>query len=229
MRLAHLILFVIQLIAPQAVEAGWISENYIDSMTDRSTLKATVKNDSGHTLSLARREDGAVWATFRLADSPPDVFTSQRYPILRVDKYQPHDLDDDRQLEKLARTLPRRAITEPKWIHFWLWSGKSSDGRSELLRQLMNGQVLRIRYFPVGGGFKETDFRLDGANQVISKALDLDGEISSGSLKRNEDLKDATREAYKRCQANAVKEDFSICFARSKECLSAGGTGDSCK
>lgn len=229
MRIRHLILCSVQFFALQQAEAGWVNENYIDSMTDKSTLKATVKNESGHTLSLARREDGTVWATFRLADSPPEVLTSSRYPIVRIDKNPPHDLEDDRRLEQLAGTLPRRAVLESKWIHFWLWSGKSSDGRSEFLREIMEGQALRIRYFPVGGGFKETVFQLDRANPVISKALDLDSEMLSGSMKRNEDLKDATREAYKRCQANAIKEDFSICFGRAKERLSAGGSSDTCK
>ena len=229
MRITHLILVLLQVCAYQVAEAGWVNENYTDSMSDRVTRRALEKNEFGHTLSLARREDGSVWATFRLADSPPEVLTSSRYPVLRIDKNPPHDLDDDRRLEQLARTLPKRAFSEPKWIHFFVWSGKNSEGRSDFLREIMEGQAIRIRYFPVGGGFKETIFQLDGANTIISNALDLDSEISSGNLKRIEDLKDATREASKRCQANAIKEDFSVCFGRAKVCLAAGGSIESCK
>ena len=192
-------------------------------MTDRERKVAIIRNDTGHSLSVYRMPDGTVWANFGLPKSNAEVLSATQWPIYRVDKRTPRDLDSERRLQRLVRGTASRATQEPKWINFMVWNGKVDAGRSEELIELSNGTAVTFRYFLFTGGYSETTFPLQGASPAIAEAIHLSTLLQSGDLQRVEAISSAIKAAGKTCETNAVREDFSVCNERIKSCASKAG------
>lgn len=206
----------------------WTVQREVDSMTDREIKIAAVKNAAGHTLTVYRRSDNSAWATFRLPLGNSEVLAVDQYPVYRVDKQEPRNLE---VLQKRALDFPGpvKPLLEPKWISFFLWDGKVSSGRSDMLIELSEGKLVVFRYFLFSGGFAETSFTLKGASDAIADALNISSDLTSGSLRHIEEtnkaandarklLTEAIDAARKSCEANAVRVDFSVCYERVKRC-----------
>jgi len=212
------------LTAQTASSAEWQLRAEVDSMTDRERKVASIRNDTGHSLSIYRLPDGSVWANFGLPKTNTEVLSSAQWPIYRVDKRTPRDLDSERRLQRLVRGYASRATLEPKWINFMVWNGKADAGRSEELIELSEGTAVTFRYFLFTGGHSETTFPLHGAAPVIAEAIDISGNLKSGELQRIEALSSAIKAAQKSCESNAVREDFSVCNGRVRSCAEKSGT-----
>lgn len=212
-------LLLLTLLFVQSVHAGeWRVRNEIDSMTDRERKVAIAQNDTGHSLSIYRMPDDAVWVNFSLPKSSGEVLATNKWLMYRVDKETPRNLDDERRLQRLVGELQKRVVPEPKWLNFMIWDGKVEVGRSEGLIEFMDGESVTFRYYLFTGGFMETTFSLTGASPAIADALGLTGELKSGSLQRVEAVKSAMKVARKSCESNAVRVDFSVCFEKVKAC-----------
>ncbi len=182
-------------------------------------VSAMTINEDGASLSVYKVRDGSVWANFTLPRSSTDVLASNRYPLYRVDKRAPRDLDRERTLPRLVRDYAPAAVREPKWINFRLWIG-STPARSEELIEMMEGSTVVFRYYLFTGGYKETSFALNGS--VVGEVLGL---RESQSMRSAEEMVRMMRAAKKTCEDNAVRVDFSVCFERAKAC-SVQASGD---
>jgi hypothetical protein len=203
--------------APAFAQGTWRLTAETDAMTDRVKRSATTVNEQGLELSVYRGPKDAAWVLFSLGKSSFDTLSPTRAPIFRVDKLQPHDLDSDRRMSERGLGLDLYRW-EPRWINFSIWHGREAEGRSVELKELMSGQSVVFRYYLGTGGYKETSFALVGAAPVIAEALGISEQLKSGSLQRTESMEEALRNAGKGCEQNAVREDFSVCFARAKSC-----------
>lgn len=213
-------LLVVMLTTQAANSAEWRLQTEVDSMTDHERKVAIIRNDTGHSLSVYRMPDGTVWVNFGLPKSNVEVLSSTQWPIYRVDKLTPRDLDTERRLQRLVRDLSSSTTLKPKWINFMVWSGKIDAGRSEELIELSDGTAVTFRYFLFTGGYSETTFSLQGAAPVIAEAIDISAHLKSGDLQRIEAMSSAIKAAKKTCEANAVREDFSVCNERVNSCVS---------
>jgi hypothetical protein len=184
-------------LAAIANASTWTVETKTDSMTDQIRRSATVKNEQGFRLSIYRVESGAVWALFALPEAGSDVLGS-RLPMLRIDKKQPQNLDDSRQVEGLAGFS--FAKSEPKWVNFLLWHGKG-EPNTGTLRDLMDGQVVVFRYWLFTGGYKETSFALATAKEAIATALGVSAEADPIAARAEEERKARLSAANKECDA----------------------------
>lgn len=195
--------------------ASWNVETKTDSMTDEIKKTAVIVNDEGYSLSIYRHPSGAVWANFSLSDRSLDQLSPQKLPAFRVDKNEPHDITDEKQLQEMGVGLQSYAW-EPKWVNFLIWHGKESEGRSKTLDQLMQGKSVVFRYYLFTGGYKETTFSLDGAGPAIARALGISVEADKATVERAEELKRAYLAASRTCQKD--KRAFRACFERVNSC-----------
>lgn len=212
------------LAAHLAFAGEWKVKRTVDAMSDAQRLTAEVTNESGHTLAMYRTSDGSVWALFSLPSGNTDVLAARRFPMYRIDKLRPRDLDVDRELEQLVRRstgkeLPTRTVVEPKWVNFKLWDGNVVKGRSPELQEFMDGETAVFRYWLFTGGSKDTVFSLVDGRPLIAEALGLSSEIASGSLGRTEAVRKAHMTNLSACQSNAVRVDYSVCAAKVKACF----------
>lgn len=213
--------FLVVMLATQAANSGdWQLRAEVDSMTDRERKVAAIQNETGHSLSIYRMPDGSVWANFALPKSNVEILSSGQWPIYRVDKRKPRDLDSERRLQRLVRGHISRTKLEPKWINFMVWHGNVDLGRSEELIELSDGDTITFRYFLFTGGYSETKFTLRGAGAVIAEAIDISASLKSGHIQRIEAMTSANVAERKICENNAIREDFSLCNQRVKSCAS---------
>ena len=160
-----------QNIPAPVVLANWEFVERRDAMTDELVREARTRNLAGFELRVFRMASGKVYALFRLPDASTDVLSATRYPMYRIDQHKPQDLENDRVL---ARVLNERPIfEEPKWVQFLVWHGSDPYPTSGTLFDLMHGQRIVFRYYLFTGGYKETEFSLDGAHDAVVRALGL--------------------------------------------------------
>jgi hypothetical protein len=200
----------------QASQAAWLVKTERDSMTDQIRKSVVVTNATGHSLTLYRRDDGSVWASFRLPRASADVLSNERAPIYRVDKSEAVDLDGLRSLQ--ARGIVQGYAWEPKWINWLVWSGQGAPPLESGMQQIMSGKSVVVRYYLFTGGSKETVFAVAGGRQPITQGLDLAANAQSTSTdpraKAVADLVHACAEklslkcveAVKRCADDKVKD-----------------------
>lgn len=205
--------FFLFLSSTSALEAEWTVEVKIDSMTDKEIREATTRGELGHTFKVVRPEpQGPVVGIFRLAENSGDVLDSENLAMLRVDSRNPIDLS----------SLARLGITsrEPRWITFRLWHGQEEEVGPGLLRDLMEGESLVLRYFLATGGFKEERFSLKGAKAAIAEAIKVSPELSDEAATLAEAKQrdsERFRKAYLQCmelqgrKANKCQEKVLSC------------------
>jgi hypothetical protein len=183
-------------------------------MTDKTIKTAYTVNGKGHILKIYRRDDGSVWATFRLNEQSTDVL-GQKLPMYRIDKTAPIDLDSARQ-----SPLPglRTFEAEPKWVNFRIFHGEG-PANTGALRRMMEGTQIVFRYSLFTGGYKETTFDLRGAKEAIAAALDIPAEVDAAAASREQERKTLLREAANRCNAKGSAKAKADCYSRGAECM----------
>jgi hypothetical protein len=170
MRCWRLACGILMLFACGAAQADtWKVESRTDSMTDEVRKTATGTNAQGFGLAFYRDAEGQVLANFSLPPTDARQLDPRHFPMYRIDKGAPTDLERTRALEQLGLTL---AKWEPKWINFVVWHGEGAPN-GEIV-EFMRGQRVVFRYWLGGGGYSETAFDLSGAGPVIAEALGVD-------------------------------------------------------
>lgn len=189
---------------------AWRVVQVTDSMTDRVSSVAEITNEDGLTLLIARGEtDRRVWAVLALNPSTPGVFGLVP-PILRVDKLPAFDLSE--VSGTLAQELGIAPQVLPKRARFLVWHGENEPTPSSaLLRDLMDGESLLVRYFLFSDEVRETRFPLGGAKAAISEALGIPAEAQPGA----KELQDAKVRTDERCAEMAQRAHWK----KTRRCL----------
>lgn len=200
--------------------AEWTVETRIDAMTDEVKKTARVENELGHTFSVYRiSEGGAVWGNFALSEGMYDQVDWQKPPLFRIDKNEPIDLADIREIQKMVGI--KTYEWEPKWVNFQIWHGKEEEGIGKTLVQLMEGETVVFRYYLSTGGYKDTSFSLEGAASAIAEAIGITKEIDRSAQKKSEEYRKAVTAATERCMQDM--STFQECFSKVKECMKKAG------
>lgn len=195
--------------------ASWNVETEADAMTDEIKKSAVVVNAQGNSLTIYRHPSGAVWANFSLSKGSMDQLSPQKPPVFRVDKNEPQDVAKEKRLQEMGVGIQAYAW-EPKWVNFLIWHGKESEGRSKTLDQLMQGKTIVFRYYLFTGGYRETEFSLDGAGTVIASALGIGVEKDKATAEQQEEFKRTLLAASKTCQQDM--KTFRACFEKVNSC-----------
>ncbi len=173
MKMIAAVLFIFIAPLQTSYAAGWVVKTEVDSMTDKRLHEAQVINASGHSLHVYRLGDGSTWITFRLSERSLDVL-GDKPPMMRVDKREPFNFQLIRDALRINRESGTRIKVayqaEPKWISASVYNGKDLPDRGPIF-DLMNGNNVVVRYYLFTGGYKETNFPLDGAKTAITKSL----------------------------------------------------------
>jgi hypothetical protein len=154
-----------------ATAAEWVVEDHVDATTNEIKKTAIVENESAYSFSVYRVSPGAsVWGRFALSGNMIDQVDWEKPPIYRIDNHEPTPLEGVRKLEEVG--IPAYSW-QPNSVAFRIWHGNESQGVSEDIVHLMEGDEVVFRYFLRTGGFEETAFSLNGANSAIPKAIDI--------------------------------------------------------
>lgn len=221
----NLLLLVLLCLTTSDAYGQWVVETRTDSMTDKVIVEASTRGESGHILKVVRPEpEGPVVGIFRVAEDSSDILDSEKLGMLRVDAHDPVDLS------LYASLLGGEfASAEPKWLTFRIWQGEDTHAPSgSLLRDLMEGESLVLRYYLASGGYKEERFELTGAKQAIAEATGVSADISEEQAKQDEAKRqdrDAFQNAYLTClelkgrKARKCSEEVLACNTLEGEVL----------
>lgn len=151
-------------VTPAAHPAEWRMTEQTDSMTDIKTVSVMFYLESGEWFSIARLADKRIWGIFR-AES-----LGTRFPMIRVDKLTAVDVDRNRTSELAwARSTVKRLSQSMAFVVF---HGEGPADRGTL-RDIMDGEELRIRYFTATNKPVEVTIPLRGAKPLIAKAFNI--------------------------------------------------------
>lgn len=154
-----------------AALASWRIVEQTDSMTDEVTKFASVTNGQGHNFGVFRMKDGTAFAVFALSDREAQTINRQRVIMYRIDKNPAHDVGKLIQIGA-SLSMPWGQIDRGR-VSFRLWHGKSDEGLTPALRELLTGETLLVRYYLAAERYEETQFTLAGARDAILTALAL--------------------------------------------------------
>ncbi|MFI9651127.1 hypothetical protein ABGV17_11170 [Guyparkeria sp. GHLCS8-2] len=218
-----LILFL-GLAVQSAALAGWTVESHTDAMTDEVKKKATVTNDLGNSFTIYRiAPGGEVWGNFALSERMVDQVDWRDPPIFRVDKHEPHDLEDEKKLDALLKKLGDSGDVykwEPKWVNFSMWHGDPDEGIAPVLVEIMEGSKLIVRYHLGTGGYKDTTFTLKGSADAIAEAVGISPTVDHAEQQRVQAFKNAVLEASDQCKQDMTSmSDFKACMMKRIKCV----------
>lgn len=153
------------LVSTQAL-AQWRYEKNVDAMTDKARPAASAAAATGEKFEVWRAEDGRVW--FTIEARRPHVPVDDPGPMLRIDRNAAHTYDNTKVpgIGPLLRA-------EGRWISFVIWHGNDEEGRSDVIRELMQGKSLAVRYRIFPAGYFDTTVPLGNAGPAIARALGI--------------------------------------------------------
>lgn len=182
---------------PSLVNARWQFHEGTDAMTDRVIRSAGATTSTGDRVSVFRGNDQQVVLVVTLTR---DYLRSGAELSYRVDR-----LPAQRGLLTM-RLGPQMAAVR-------LWHGDLAKGMGAGLAQLLYGERLLLRVSTISG-LVDMEVSLAGAAPAITEAIGIKEVYESGELRRMVDKMERDQLRGKRCQENAVKEDYTACMAR---------------
>ena len=141
---------------------------------------ASVVSPEGRTFAVFRKANGTVWGRFRLSDADFRNFSAERLPVLKVDEYESLDFQPSNPLRESSPFFRSMYETGSRTVELQLWYGKSSEGLSKFIAQLMTGKSLLVRYCFEDSKAGSSQFSLSGAKEALDTALNL--ELSPSEL-----------------------------------------------
>lgn len=152
-----------------AAPARWFVEVLTDPVSQKPVLEARILTRLGYRVHLLRMPDNSIWADFRLPRSVRKQLTSNRLPIYWVDDFDPIDLERLKELEVgFKPTLYRQA---GKQVQFIVWGASAPGFIPPVLRQMMLGETLYVKYWTLMGEEALAEIPLNRANEAIAQFL----------------------------------------------------------
>lgn len=152
-----------------AARIQWFVEVLEDPITKKPKLEARVLTRRGFRVHLMRQRDNSIWAAFRLPRSVRKQLTKKRLPIYWVDDFDPIDLERLKELE--VGFKPTLYKLEGKQIHFIVWGAAVPGFIPPVIRQMMLGETLYVKYWTQLGEEELAEISLRRANEAIAQFL----------------------------------------------------------
>ncbi|MCG7973885.1 MAG: hypothetical protein JAZ16_02345 [Candidatus Thiodiazotropha taylori] len=207
-------LLIISFVSP----ADWKVDKINNNTSKTADSIAIVNNGQGDSFSLYRISNkGEVWARFKLYGDFTDAADWNTPPMLRIDNNKPISLSRQKDLQVMGVGVDAYKGQQGQ-VEFLIWHGKESEGLSDSLAQIMDGNKLIVRYFLSSGGHKESTFPLTDAETAISRALKISRKASLSTQQKTTTFKEFVLLEIKQCLQQT--ESSNTCLKRIKECRS---------
>lgn len=149
--------------------AQWYVEVLPDPISGNPVLEARVLTNLGYHFYLRRREDNAIWAHFRLPRADRTQLTTRPLPRYWIDENDPVDLEELKRLEVgFTPTLYRH---DEKELDFIVWGAANKGFVPPILRQMMLGEKMFVKYWTFDGEQGLAEIPLRRANEAIAQFL----------------------------------------------------------
>jgi hypothetical protein len=152
-----------------AARVQWFVEILEDPITKKPALEARVLTRRGYRVHLLHHRDGSIWAAFRLPRSVRKQLTKKRLPIYWVDDFDPIDLERLKELE--VGFKPTLYQLEGKQVDFIVWGAAVPGFIPPVIRQMMLGETLYVKYWTQLGEEELAEIPLTRANEAIAQFL----------------------------------------------------------
>ena len=140
-----------------------------DPISQKPKLEARILTRMGYRIHLMRKPDRSIWAEFRLPRSIRKQLTSNRLPIYWVDDFDPIDLERLKELEIGFKPTLYRQVG--KQVQFIVWGAAAPGFIPPVLRQMMLGETLYVKYWTLMGEESLAEIPLSRANEAIAQFL----------------------------------------------------------
>ena len=165
-----LVVLVLALPEPAlSARVQWFVEVTADDITKKPVLEARILTRRGYRIHLMRNRDNSIWATFKLPLSLRKELTSKRLPMYWVDDFDPINLDRLKELE--VGFKPTLYKIDGKKIDFIVWGAAIPGFIPPVLRQMMLGEKLYVKYWTMLGDEAIAEIPLTRANEAIAQFL----------------------------------------------------------
>jgi hypothetical protein len=152
-----------------AARVQWFVEILQDPITKKPKIEARVLTRRGFRVHLLHQRDSSIWAAFRLPRSVRKQLTKKRLPVYWVDDFDPIDLERLKELE--VGFKPTLFKLEGKQVDFIVWGAAVPGFIPPVLRQMMLGEKLYVKYWTQLGEEKLAEIPLTRANEAIAQFL----------------------------------------------------------
>jgi hypothetical protein len=152
-----------------AARVQWFVEVLENPITKKPQLEARVLTRRGFRVHLMRQRDNSIWAAFRLPRSVRKQLTKKRLPIYWVDDFDPIDLERLKELEVGFKSTLYKL--EGKQVDFIVWGAAVPGFIPPVIRQMMLGETLYVKYWTQLGDEELAEISLRRANEAIAQFL----------------------------------------------------------
>lgn len=195
-------------LAPSAQAESWANVEFRDPTNAEVVPAAIVTNDQGFSVAFFRSKDGKVRWTLGLPKSSFDsIKTSERVAAFRV---------DDRDATDLIVSPYEDTIVLGRFVWASLWHGDGPTPTRGILRNLLDGRILAVRFYLDNGGSADTTFDLAGAADSIAPALGISAQADPELLARELDRSDAILKALTACD---TAPNLALCQKTVRNCF----------
>jgi hypothetical protein len=152
-----------------AARVQWFVEVLTDPVSKKPFIEARVLTRAGFRLHIFRKKDNSIWARFRLPRSMRKQLTKNKLPTFWIDNFDPIELE---QLKKLEIGFnPTLYKQSGKQIEFIVWGSAIPGFIPPVMRQMMLGENIYIKYWSLMGEKGLAEIPLNRANEAIAQFL----------------------------------------------------------
>ena len=152
-----------------AARVQWFVEVLTDPVSKKPFIEARILTRKGFRLHIFRKKDNSIWARFRLPRSVREQLTKNKLPTFWVDNFDPVELE---QLKKLEIGFnPTLYKQSGKQIEFIVWGAATPGFIPPVMRQMMLGENIYIKYWTLMGKQGLAEIPLNRANEAIAQFL----------------------------------------------------------
>lgn len=147
----------------------WFVDVREDPISQRPLLDARIITADGFRLRLFKQKDNSIWGEFVLPRGSREILSADRLPIYQIDSNDRFDLQELKTLESTSE--PTLWKLDGRTLQFILWGAAKPGYIPAVLRQMMLGTTMTIRYFTILGDTNTAEIPLRRANQAIAQFL----------------------------------------------------------
>ncbi|MCR9254821.1 MAG: hypothetical protein NXI16_01855 [Alphaproteobacteria bacterium] len=201
-----------------AATEAWFVDARLDPIANQMRQEAKIVNEDGFSLTVFKHFNGTVWADFVLPSYRPENLHRRRLPTFIVDSNAPHDLS---RLSEFGSSLYR---TQTKEIRLQMYASPGQPQQG-LLREIMVGDRLVVRYYDALGKTHSTDFSLLGSDDAVALAMGVEPIGEPSTRDRDGRGKDKATRQWKEPQNSTVAFDRYV-DEQMERCQSLKQKGD---
>lgn len=147
----------------------WFVEVLTDPVSKKPAIEARILTKEGYRLHIFKKQDDSIWARFRLPRTMRKQLTTKMLPTFWVDNFDPIELERLKKLE--VGFNPTLYKQRGKQIEFIVWGSATPGLIPPVMRQMMLGENIYIKYWTLMGDQGLAEIPLGRANEAIAQFL----------------------------------------------------------